>query len=106
MAVLPVNEHGRHDRGTPLLAAHADAVTDMAFSPFDDSLLATGSADCSVSQTGARLLGRLGRLRARFAGLTLALPVHYEESLVLLTMRRVCPIGSAVSSLTCVTKLL
>ena len=49
VAVLPVNEHGRHDRGTPLLAAHADAVTDMAFSPFDDSLLATGSADCSVS---------------------------------------------------------
>ncbi|XP_037087762.1 coronin-7-like [Pollicipes pollicipes] len=48
VAILPVNETGRQDHGPPLLAAHADCVTDMTFSPFDDGLLATGSADCTV----------------------------------------------------------
>ena len=34
----------------PLLHAHSDFVTDFAFSPFDDGLLATGSQDLSVSR--------------------------------------------------------
>ena len=34
----------------PLLHAHSDFVTDFAFSPFDDGLLATGSQDLSVSE--------------------------------------------------------
>lgn len=46
---------GRHDRpgrfedGTsPILKGHHGAVLDMEWSPFDDSLLATGSEDCNI----------------------------------------------------------
>lgn len=46
---------GRHDRpgrfedGTsPILKGHHGAVLDMEWSPFDDSLLATGSEDCTI----------------------------------------------------------
>lgn len=46
---------GRHDRpgrfedGTsPILKGHSGAVLDMEWSPFDDSLLATASEDCTI----------------------------------------------------------
>ena len=50
LAVLPINTKGRQIKANvPLLYAHADFVTDFAFSPFDDGLLATGSQDSTVS---------------------------------------------------------
>ncbi|XP_022327050.2 coronin-7-like [Crassostrea virginica] len=48
LGVLPVSSSGRLVNGLPLLPAHGDFVTDFEFSPFDDYLLATGSADNSV----------------------------------------------------------
>ncbi|KAF4529652.1 hypothetical protein B566_EDAN017985 [Ephemera danica] len=48
LAVLPVNDSGRKSKDMPLLHAHSDTVTDMAFSPFHDDLLVTGSQDCLV----------------------------------------------------------
>ena len=38
-----------HQAHVPLIHAHSEFVTDFAFSPFDDGLLATGSQDLSVS---------------------------------------------------------
>ena len=50
LAVLPINIKGRQHKGkVPLIYAHADFVTDFAFSPFDDGLIATGSQDSTVS---------------------------------------------------------
>ncbi|XP_065334723.1 coronin-7 isoform X2 [Cloeon dipterum] len=48
LAVLPIDDCGRKSKTMPLLHAHTDTVTDMAFSPFNDGLLATGSQDCLV----------------------------------------------------------
>lgn len=48
LGVLPVSSTGRLVNGLPLLPAHGDFVSDFEFSPFDDYLLATGSADNSV----------------------------------------------------------
>ncbi|GLH07109.1 Lissencephaly-1 homolog [Gryllus bimaculatus] len=48
LAVLPIDDCGRKSKTMPLLHAHSDTVTDMAFSPFHDGLLATGSQDCLV----------------------------------------------------------
>jgi coronin-7 len=45
LAVLPIDDCGRKSKTMPLLHAHTDTVTDLAFSPFDDGLLATGSQD-------------------------------------------------------------
>jgi coronin-7 len=49
LAVLPIDDCGRKSKTMPLLHAHTDTVTDMAFSPFNDGLLATGSQDCLVN---------------------------------------------------------
>jgi coronin-7 len=51
LAVLPIDDCGRKSKTMPLLHAHTDTVTDMAFSPFNDGLLATGSQDCLVKNT-------------------------------------------------------
>ena len=49
LAVLPVDVKGRQQKAeVPLIYAHGDFVTDFAFSPFDDGLLATGSQDSTV----------------------------------------------------------
>ncbi|CAG9860814.1 unnamed protein product [Phyllotreta striolata] len=48
LAVLPLDDSGRKSKSMPLLQAHTDTVTDIAFSPFHDGLLATGSQDCLV----------------------------------------------------------
>jgi len=49
LAVLPITASGRQDRkAIPKINAHNDMVTDFAFSPFDDGLLATGSQDQTV----------------------------------------------------------
>lgn len=48
LAVLPLDDCGRKSKIMPLLHAHSDTVTDMDFSPFNDSLLATSSQDCLV----------------------------------------------------------
>jgi len=49
LAVLPIDAGGRQDRkAIPKINAHSDMVTDFAFSPFDDGLLATGSQDQTV----------------------------------------------------------
>lgn len=47
LSVIPYEDKERH--ATPiLLSAHADFITDFDFSPFDDSVLATCSKDCSI----------------------------------------------------------
>ena len=46
---MPI-QHFFFQANVPLLHAHSDFVTDFAFSPFDDGLLATGSQDLSVSE--------------------------------------------------------
>lgn len=48
LAVLQLDDCGRKSKIMPLLHAHSDTVTDMDFSPFNDSLLATSSQDCLV----------------------------------------------------------
>ena len=49
LAVLPVDTKGRQNKAdVPLIYAHGDFVTDLAFSPFDDGILATGSQDSTV----------------------------------------------------------
>lgn len=48
LAVLPIDDYGRKPKTMPLLHAHTDTVTDLEFSPFHDSLLATASQDSLV----------------------------------------------------------
>ena len=49
LAVLPLSTTGRPDKaGVPRIDAHSQLVTDFAFSPFDDGLLATGSQDQTI----------------------------------------------------------
>jgi coronin-7 len=45
LCVLPIDDCGRKSKTMPLLHAHTDTITDLAFSSFDDGLLATGSQD-------------------------------------------------------------
>jgi len=49
LAVLPLTASGRPDKAAiPRIEGHAEMVTDFAFSPFDDGLLLTGSADSTI----------------------------------------------------------
>lgn len=49
LAVLPLDTQGRPDKATiPRIDGHSSLVTDFAFSPHDDGLLATGSQDQTV----------------------------------------------------------
>ena len=49
LAVLPLSTKGRPDKATvPRIDGHSSLVTDFAFSPHDDGLLATGSQDQTV----------------------------------------------------------
>ncbi|KAL4230650.1 Coronin-7 [Mactra antiquata] len=48
VGVLPLDTKGRVGQSLPLLHAHGDYVTDIKFSPFNNQLLATCSADTTV----------------------------------------------------------
>ncbi|CAH1716526.1 unnamed protein product [Chironomus riparius] len=48
LAVLPIDDSGRKPKNMPALHGHTDTVNDLAFSPFHDNLLATGSQDSLV----------------------------------------------------------
>lgn len=48
LAVLPIDDSGRKPKNMPVLHGHTDTVNDLAFSPFHDNLLATGSQDSLV----------------------------------------------------------
>ena len=49
LAVLPLGTTGRPDKAAiPRIDAHSQLVTDFAWSPFDDGLLATGSQDQTI----------------------------------------------------------
>jgi len=49
LAVLPLEHCGRQKKSAiPRINAHAETVTDFAFSPHDDGLLVTGSQDCTA----------------------------------------------------------
>ncbi|KAJ9639407.1 Coronin-like protein crn1 [Coniosporium tulheliwenetii] len=47
-AVIPINERGRLPEQIPLFRGHTAAVLDTDWSPFDDSLIASGSDDGKV----------------------------------------------------------
>lgn len=46
--VLPLEKVGRVERETPLVSGHRGAVTDIAWCPHNDNIIASGSDDCSV----------------------------------------------------------
>lgn len=48
LAVLKIDDSGRKPKNMPLIHAHTDTINDLAFSPFHDHLLATGSQDSAV----------------------------------------------------------
>ncbi|XP_072459462.1 coronin-7 [Notamacropus eugenii] len=48
LGVVPLESQGKNKRNVAYLGCHSDLVTDFDFSPFDDHLLATGSADRTV----------------------------------------------------------
>ncbi|XP_012867015.1 PREDICTED: coronin-7 isoform X3 [Dipodomys ordii] len=48
LGIVPLDGHGEDKRHVAYLGCHSDLVTDLDFSPFDDFLLATGSADRTV----------------------------------------------------------
>ncbi|XP_058142542.1 coronin-7 isoform X2 [Dasypus novemcinctus] len=48
LGIVPLEDQGEEKRGVAYLGCHSDLVTDLDFSPFDDFLLATGSADRTV----------------------------------------------------------
>uniref|UniRef100_A0A0B7APY5 Coronin n=1 Tax=Arion vulgaris TaxID=1028688 RepID=A0A0B7APY5_9EUPU len=49
LSYLPLSTSGRQSSSLPVIHAHADFVTDLDFSPFDDYLLATCSQDNRVN---------------------------------------------------------
>uniref|UniRef100_A0A452QM91 Coronin n=1 Tax=Ursus americanus TaxID=9643 RepID=A0A452QM91_URSAM len=48
LGIVPLEGQGEDKRQVTYLGCHSDLVTDLDFSPFDDFLLATGSADRTV----------------------------------------------------------
>ncbi|XP_037670989.1 coronin-7 isoform X2 [Choloepus didactylus] len=48
LGIVPLDSPGEEKRHVTHLGCHSDLVTDLDFSPFDDFLLATGSADRTV----------------------------------------------------------
>ncbi|XP_053410289.1 coronin-7 [Nycticebus coucang] len=48
LGIVPLEDQGEDKRQVVHLGCHSDLVTDLDFSPFDDFLLATGSADKTV----------------------------------------------------------
>ncbi|XP_019323982.2 coronin-7 [Panthera pardus] len=48
LGIVPLDGQGEDKRQVTHLGCHSDLVTDLDFSPFDDFLLATGSADRTV----------------------------------------------------------
>ncbi|XP_069342303.1 coronin-7 [Eulemur rufifrons] len=48
LGIVPLEDQGEDKRHVAHLGCHSDLVTDLDFSPFDDFLLATGSADRTV----------------------------------------------------------
>ncbi|MBE7182331.1 MAG: DUF1899 domain-containing protein [Terriglobus roseus] len=47
-AVIPIDERGKLPEQLPLFRGHTAAVLDTDWSPFNDSLIASGSDDCKV----------------------------------------------------------
>ncbi|XP_066131157.1 coronin-7 isoform X2 [Saccopteryx bilineata] len=48
LGIVPLEGQGEDKRHVTYLGCHSDLVTDLDFSPFDDFLLATGSADRTI----------------------------------------------------------
>lgn len=48
LAVIKYADIGRKTAETPVLTGHSAQILDFAFNPFNDYLVATGSADCTV----------------------------------------------------------
>eukprot|EP00004_Rigifila_ramosa_P025509 TRINITY_DN7644_c0_g1_i3.p1 TRINITY_DN7644_c0_g1~~TRINITY_DN7644_c0_g1_i3.p1 ORF type:complete len:923 (-),score=214.36 TRINITY_DN7644_c0_g1_i3:39-2516(-) len=48
LAVVPIKNVGRVPTETPVLNGHSAAIVDFDFSPFDDTILATGSEDTHI----------------------------------------------------------
>lgn len=49
VAICSVDQPGRFEPGTsPVLGGHSGNVLDFDWNPFDDSMIATGSEDCSI----------------------------------------------------------
>nr|XP_055196740.1 coronin-7 isoform X2 [Nyctereutes procyonoides] len=48
LGIVPLENQGEDKKQVTYLGCHSDLVTDLDFSPFDDFLLATGSADRTV----------------------------------------------------------
>lgn len=52
LAVIKHSDVGRKTSEQPLLSGHTSQVLDFAFNPFNDYILASGSADCTVKVWG------------------------------------------------------
>lgn len=52
IAVLNVGKTGKVGANAPLIAGHTSQVLDFDFNPFNDNIIATGSADCTVKIWG------------------------------------------------------
>lgn len=48
LGIVPLEAEGVNGTNLSILNSHSDLVTDFEFSPFEDGLLATGSADSTV----------------------------------------------------------
>jgi WD40 repeat protein len=70
VAVLPLGTTGRPDKAAvPRIDGHSSLVTDFAFSPHDDGLLATGSQDQTVKVWRVPRAGLQGSLTTPEAAL-------------------------------------
>ncbi|XP_021568009.1 coronin-7-like [Carlito syrichta] len=58
LGIVPLEGQGGDKRHVAYLGCHSDLVTDLDFSPFDDFLLATGSADRMVKLWRLPTLGQ------------------------------------------------
>lgn len=52
LAVFKHSETGRKTADTPCLTGHSGQILDFAFNPFNDNIIASGSADCTVKIWG------------------------------------------------------
>jgi len=52
LAVIKHSDTGRKTAEQPLLSGHSSQILDFAFNPFNDYIIATGSADCTVKVWG------------------------------------------------------
>jgi coronin-1B/1C/6 len=52
LAVISYSDIGRKSAETPVLSGHSGQILDFAFNPFNDYIIASGSADCTVKIWG------------------------------------------------------